>query len=73
MTGLGKGIRTGARDALLSQEANSERRGRVFDFHKAMDSFGAALGLLLSLGLPWYYAEEYKTIFLLAIISGILL
>ena len=67
---LGKGIRTGARDALLSQEANSENRGRIFGFHKAMDSFGAALGPLLALGFLWYYPEEYKTLFLLAIIPG---
>ena len=69
---LGKGIRTGARDALLSQEANSINRGRVFGFHKAMDSFGAALGPLFALGFLWYYPEEYKTLFLLAIIPGFL-
>ncbi|MFT4536643.1 MAG: MFS family permease, partial [Saprospiraceae bacterium] len=68
---LGKGIRTGARDALLSQEANSDNRGRVFGFHKAMDSFGAALGPLLALAFLWYYPEEYKTLFLIAIIPGV--
>ena len=68
---LGKGIRTGARDALLSQEANSENRGRIFGFHRAMDSFGAALGPLMALAFLWYYPEEYKALFLLAIIPGL--
>src|SRR6476646_7963055 len=31
---LGKGIRTGARDALLSGEATPETKGRVFGFHR---------------------------------------
>lgn len=68
---LGKGIRTGARDALLSQEAISENRGRIFGFHRAMDSFGAALGPLMALAFLWYYPEEYKALFLLAIIPGL--
>ena len=68
---LGKGIRTGARDALLSQEANSNNKGRIFGFHRAMDSFGAALGPLFALAFLWYYPAQYKTLFLLAFIPGL--
>jgi len=68
---LGKGIRTGARDAILSQESNKDNKGRIFGFHRAMDSFGAALGPLLALAFLWYYPEQYKTLFLLAFIPGL--
>src|SRR3954464_11178614 len=35
---LGKGLRTAARDALLSQNATPETKARVFGFHRAMDT-----------------------------------
>ena len=46
---LGKGIRTSARDAVLSDECSKENKGKVFGFHRAMDTTGAALGPLLAL------------------------
>lgn len=69
---LGKGIRTGARDALLSQESNEGNKGRVFGFHRSMDSIGAAIGPLSALLFLWYFPEQYKTLFLLAFIPGLL-
>ena len=68
---LGKGIRTGARDALLSAEAKENTKGRVFGFHRSMDSLGAAIGPIFALGFLWYYPEQYKTLFLLAFIPGL--
>ena len=41
---LGKGVRTGARDALLSDETTPEFKGRVFGFHRSLDTLGAVLG-----------------------------
>jgi sugar phosphate permease len=41
---LGKGIRTSARDALLSDETTPENKGKVFGFHRAFDTLGAAIG-----------------------------
>ena len=35
---LGKGIRTGARDAMLSDECTKENKGKVFGFHRSMDT-----------------------------------
>ena len=69
---LGKGVRTAARDAMLAMEASPENRGRVFGFHRGMDTFGAALGPLLALAFLYAYPREYKTLFLLAFIPGIL-
>src|SRR5678815_2986962 len=41
---FGKGLRTAARDALLSQQATKETKATVFGFHRAMDTVGAAIG-----------------------------
>lgn len=41
---FGKGIRTGARDAILLDEATLQTKGKIFGFHRSMDTFGAVLG-----------------------------
>jgi MFS family permease len=69
---IGKGLRTGARDAILSAECTPENKGKVFGFHKSMDTFGATIGPILALILIGIFPGDYKTIFLLAIIPGIL-
>src|SRR6185436_2971412 len=68
---LGKGVRTAARDALLSQEATKETKGRVFGFHRGMDTAGATIGPALALLFLYYYPGEYKTIFYIAFIPGL--
>lgn len=68
---LGKGIRTGARDALLSDEATPETKGRVFGLHRSMDTLGAAIGPFCALIYFHYYPEEYKQLFLIAFAPGI--
>lgn len=68
---LGKGIRTGARDAMLSDEATLEKKGTVFGFHRSMDTLGAVVGPLLALGFLYYYPENYKSLFYLAFIPGV--
>ena len=40
---FGKGLRTAARDALLSQQSTKETKASVFGFHRAMDTVGAAI------------------------------
>jgi len=69
---LGKGVRTAARDALLSQQGTKETKGRVFGFHRAMDTVGAAIGPTLALLFLFFYPGQYTTIFYLAFIPGIL-
>ena len=63
---LGKGIRTGARDAVLSDECSKENKGKVFGFHRTMDTIGAALGPLAALGYLYFFPGEYKTLFFIA-------
>jgi MFS family permease len=48
---LGKGIRSGPRDALLADAAPSGEVGRAFGLQRSMDHFGAALGPLIAAGL----------------------
>ena len=69
---LGKGIRTAPRDALLSDESEEKNKGKVFGFHKSMDSLGAALGPLLTLILLLLYHWTYEELFLMAFIPGII-
>lgn len=69
---LGKGVRTAARDALLSQEATKETKARVFGFHRGMDTTGAAIGPVLALLFLFFYPGDYKTLFYLAFIPGTL-
>ncbi|MFN0014943.1 MAG: MFS transporter [Saprospiraceae bacterium] len=69
---IGKGVRTGARDALLSDESTSATKGRVFGFHRAMDTLGAVLGPAAALVYLHYYPEDYKTLFFIAFLPGLL-
>jgi MFS family permease len=69
---LGKGLRTAARDALLSQNATKETKARVFGFHRAMDTLGAAIGPTLALLFLIFYPHQYKAIFLLAFVPGLI-
>lgn len=68
---LGKGLRTGARDAMLSDECSKEDKGKVFGLHRAMDTVGAAIGPILALLFLYYYPGQYKKLFLLTFIPGI--
>lgn len=72
MERLGKGIRTGARDALLSDEATPETKGTVFGFHRSMDTIGAVIGPAIGLLFLYFYKDDYKTLFYIAFIPGVL-
>ncbi len=69
---LGKGIRTGARDAILSDEATPETKGAVFGFHRSMDTLGAVIGPSLALLYLYFHPEDYKTLFFIAFVPGLL-
>jgi len=69
---FGKGIRTGARDSLLSDEATPATKGRVFGFHRSMDTVGAVAGPAFALVYLYLNPGRYRPLFLLAFIPGIL-
>ncbi len=67
---IGKGIRTGARDALLADECDSANRAEIFGFHRSMDTIGAILGPLAALLYLRVYPENYQRLFLISLIPG---
>jgi MFS family permease len=69
---FGKGIRTGARDAILSNEATPETKGKIFGFHRSLDTLGAVLGPLLALLYLHFFPEDYINLFYIAFIPGLL-
>jgi len=69
---LGKGLRTGARDALLLQNTNEKNKGFIFGFHRSLDSAGAVLGPILGLIFIYLFANNLRLIFYLATIPGFL-
>src|SRR6187551_3233551 len=69
---LGKGVRTGARDALLAEEAG-HHKGKVFGFHRSFDTLGAVIGPVLALTwLAFHKGENYNSLFYFALIPGLL-
>lgn len=69
---LGKGVRTGPRDALLSDDAAPGTKGKVFGFHRSMDTIGAVIGPSLALLYLYFYPGQYKALFVLAFLPGLL-
>lgn len=69
---LGKGLRTGARDALLSDEASTENKAKVFGFHRSMDTLGAVIGPAFALLYLYFNPENYKTLFFIAFVPGLM-
>ncbi|MEI6695474.1 MAG: MFS transporter [Bacteroidota bacterium] len=68
---LGKGIRTSARDAMLSDETTAEHKGKVFGFHRAFDTLGASVGPFLALIFLYFYPQQYKLLFIIAFAPGL--
>jgi MFS family permease len=69
---LGKGLRTAARDALLSQNATPETKARVFNFHRGMDTLGAVIGPIAALLFLHFYPKQYAPLFYLAFFPGLI-
>lgn len=69
---IGKGIRGGARDALLAEASSPENRAEVFGFHRSMDTAGAVLGPLLALVWLHFHPQQYKALFLITLVPGLM-
>jgi MFS family permease len=64
----GKGLRTSARDTLISYYAID--KGKSFGVHRALDTLGAVIGAVLAFILL-YFAWTYQQIILFSIVPGI--
>jgi MFS family permease len=69
---MGKGIRGAPRDAMLATFSDPSTRGRVYGFHRAMDHAGAVVGPLIASAFLFFYPGEYRTLFALTIVPGII-
>ena len=71
---VGKGIRTSPRDVLVSESADKENMGKAFGLHKALDMFGAGLGILIIYLLMRSSggSYDYKRLFALSMIPAVL-
>ena len=59
----GKGLRTAPRDAMISLSTPSEKQGRAFGVHRAMDTTGAMLGPLAAFFILRAAADGYDAVF----------
>ncbi|MBX2983743.1 MAG: MFS transporter [Flavobacteriales bacterium] len=69
---LGKGVRTAARDAMLSDASIPATKGAVFGFHRGMDTLGAAIGPALALVYLYFHPDDYVPLFFIAFIPGVI-
>jgi MFS family permease len=51
---VGKGVRTAPRDALVADSTEQSQRGFAFGFHRAADTAGAFIGLLIAFVIVWF-------------------
>jgi len=76
----GKGIRTAPRDALIADSVKENQRGLSFGLHRAADTGGAMLGLIIAAlviwgaqaGLHTLTRDTFQKVVLLSIIPGVL-
>ncbi len=69
---IGKGIRGAPRDALLADIVPAEIRGAAFGLRQSLDSVGAFLGPLFAVGLMLLWANDFRAVFWVAVIPGLL-
>jgi MFS family permease len=77
---VGKGVRTSPRDALVADSVSEETRGLAFGFHRAADTAGAVIGLLIALAAVWLAqsnnldltAHTFRTVVLISLIPAVL-
>ncbi len=69
---FGKGIRTAPRDALIADSSDAAKRGAAFGLHRALDTAGATIGVIIAYLLFISVQNDFSTIFLLSLIPAAL-
>ncbi|HEY0885472.1 MAG TPA: MFS transporter [Ramlibacter sp.] len=69
---IGKGLRGAPRDALVAEIAPPAIRGAAFGLRQSLDTVGAFLGPLLAIGLMLLWANDFRAVFWVAVIPGVL-
>jgi MFS family permease len=69
---VGKGIRGAPRDALIADVTPADIRGAAFGLRQSLDTVGAFLGPLLAVALMLLWGNDFRAVFRLAVIPGLL-
>ena len=69
---IGKGIRGAPRDALVADIAPPDMRGAAFGLRQSLDTVGAFLGPLIAVGLMLLWANDFRAVFWVAVIPGLM-
>lgn len=77
---VGKGVRTAPRDALVADSIDEKQRGLAFGFHRAADTAGAMVGLVIALVVIWLAQRgagdltraTFQTVVLISLIPAVL-
>ena len=69
---VGKGIRGAPRDALVADLAPDGRRGAAFGLRQSLDTVGAFTGPLAAIALMWVFANDFRSVFWVAVIPAFL-
>jgi len=69
---IGKGVRGAPRDALIADISPLHLRGASFGLRQSLDTVGAFLGPLLAVGLMILWSNDFRAIFWVAVIPGLL-
>ena len=69
---VGKGVRGAPRDALVADITPANIRGAAFGLRQSLDTVGAFLGPLLAVGLMLLWANDFRAVFWVAVIPGLM-
>lgn len=69
---VGKGVRGAPRDALVADIAPPSMRGAAFGLRQSLDTVGAFLGPLLAVGLMLLWHDDFRAVFWVAVVPGLL-
>jgi MFS family permease len=69
---VGKGVRGAPRDALVADIAPPAMRGAAFGLRQSLDTVGAFLGPLLAVGLMLLWHDDFRAVFWVAVVPGLL-
>jgi len=67
---IGKGFRTAPRDALIADVTPPSQHGAAYGLRQSLDSIGAFVGPALAILLLFIFANNFKTVFWIAVIPG---
>src|SRR4051794_16215461 len=69
---IGKGVRGSPRDAMVADETPPEIRGRAFGLRQSLDTVGALLAPIAAIGLMFWFANDIRAVYWVAIIPAAL-